>query len=537
MIEGIAYALGGIGLFLLGMIVMTDGLRGLAGESLQHMLANTTHSPFSGALSGTISTAILQSSSATTVAAIGFVSAGLLTFPHALGVIFGANLGTTITGWLVVLFGFKLKLGVLLLPLIFFGVMLKLFSSGWKVQAGLAVAGFGLIFVGIDTLQQGMVVFRDVLTPEQFPGDSWTGRIELLLIGLLITVITQSSSAGVATALVAVNAGTIELPQAVAMVIGMDVGTTVTAVIASIGGSRETRRTAYSHVVFNLLTAIGALLLLSPYMIYIDQFAPAWLSQNPELALVAFHSGFNLISVIVVLPFSYAFARLMYRLVPEFKDRLVERLDQKLLSEPEVALQTARMTLNDIGTVLATRLTFEINNESCDESVGQVRIQTAIDYVQDYLDEIQLHREKERHQKWLLSSIHVADHLQRLLTRSEEHECIRNVIDDELLRPGVERLASLLHLIEGKQEQGAWDKALQLATQNYQFMDEQRESLRAAVMREVAEQREDVDTAEQRLQAIRWLRRVAYHLSRITHHLHNCEQLAGGKLLVEKVTK
>ncbi len=198
---------GGLGLFLLGVILMTDGLKALAGDALHRALSRFTRSPSSGALTGAATTAILQSSSATTVAAVGFVGAGLLSYPQALGVIFGANLGTTVTGWMVALLGFKLELNTLLLPVILVGALSQLFGRGRWRAAGLALAGFGLIFVGIDAMQAAMSGLEGRVTPEHFPDNSWLGRLQLLAIGVLITLVTQSSSAGVATALTALYGG------------------------------------------------------------------------------------------------------------------------------------------------------------------------------------------------------------------------------------------------------------------------------------------------------------------------------------------
>ena len=211
-------ALGGLGLFLFGMTIMTGALRSLADEKMRNLLAHAVSSPSKGAVTGALSTAVLQSSSATTVAAVGFVGAGLLTFSESLGVIFGANIGTTITGWLVALVGFKLNLGQALLPLILIGVLLRMTGRPRLEQAGMTVAGFGLIFVGIDLLQGGLTGLEGRVTPDQFPPDTVLGRLLLVVIGAIVTFITQSSSAGVATALAAVHAGTISLNQAAAMV-------------------------------------------------------------------------------------------------------------------------------------------------------------------------------------------------------------------------------------------------------------------------------------------------------------------------------
>jgi len=216
------------------MIVMTDGLNALTGNAIRSALMRFTRSPLSGATTGAACTALLQSSSATTVAAVGFVGAGLMSFPSALGIIFGANIGTTITGWMVALLGFKLQLGLLVLPLVLIGSIMRLFGSGRVANIGYAIAGFGLIFIGITMLQQGMSDLQELFTFSQAGNDSVTGRIQLLLLGILFTVITQSSSAGVTTTLTALFSGMIGFEQAAAHVIGMDIGTTVTAALATI---------------------------------------------------------------------------------------------------------------------------------------------------------------------------------------------------------------------------------------------------------------------------------------------------------------
>ncbi|MDX1295724.1 MAG: Na/Pi symporter, partial [Sulfurimonadaceae bacterium] len=252
-----AQGIGGLGLFLLGLIVMTDGLRSIAGDAVRAALLRYTRSPYSGAMTGAAGTALMQSSSATTVAAVGFVGAGLMHFSEALGIIFGANLGTTVTGWLVLLFGFKLKLGLLALPLVFIGAVMRLFAKGKWGGIGFAIAGFGLLFVGIAMLQEGMGALQGLISFEQFPADTWSGRLQLLALGMIFTVITQSSSAGVAAALTAMFAGLISFEQAAALVIGMDIGTTVKVAVITVGSNSEVRRTGYSHLIYNLFT--GAL--------------------------------------------------------------------------------------------------------------------------------------------------------------------------------------------------------------------------------------------------------------------------------------
>jgi len=311
MYHEILQAMGGLGLFLLGMVVMTDGLKGLAGDMLRQILTRVTHSPASGALTGAATTAILQSSSATTVAAVGFVSASLLTFPQALGIIFGANIGTTITGWLVALLGFKFKLATIVSPLVLVGVLMRLFGHGKLAATGMALAGFSLIFIAITLLQGVMLGMEGIVTPDDFPADTFTGRLKLVAIGISITLITQSSAAGVAAALAAVHVGTISFPQAMAIVIGMDIATAIKAIVASMGGSVATLRTGLSHVLYNIYSGIVAFLLLTPYALFLDYISPDIVRDNAEIALVGFHTSFNIICVLLILPFTNQFAQLV----------------------------------------------------------------------------------------------------------------------------------------------------------------------------------------------------------------------------------
>ncbi|MEC7907252.1 MAG: Na/Pi symporter [Verrucomicrobiota bacterium] len=192
--EELITAVGGLGFFLFGMAVMTSGLKKLAGERMHHWLGRATNTPVSGALTGATVTAIVQSSSATTAAAIGFVGAGLMTF-QALGILFGANIGTIITGWAVALLGFKLKLGEVSLPLLFIAALLYLNKSRRRLRgSGKALAGFALIFLGIDFLQTGISGARDWIDLSDVQASAFGGRVLLVLIGIALTLITQSSS-------------------------------------------------------------------------------------------------------------------------------------------------------------------------------------------------------------------------------------------------------------------------------------------------------------------------------------------------------
>jgi phosphate:Na+ symporter len=302
---------GGIGLFLIGMIIMTDGLKQIAGKSIRTSLMAYTRSPYSDEVWGAISTSILQSSSKVTVATVGFFRAGLMTFSHSLGVIFGANIGTTMTGWLVLLLGFKFKLGTIALPIIFLGALLRHFAKPQLVPLGLTIAGFGLIFTGISTLQDSMFGLREYFEFEQLSVETLPEKFIVLCFGIIFTLITQSSSAGVAATLTALFSGLIEFEQAAILVIGMDTGTTFTALLATTGASISAKRTGYSHVIYNVLIGSTALLLISPYIWLWETLSAQAIDNHSEVALIAFHTSFNTLGVIILLPFSQQFANLI----------------------------------------------------------------------------------------------------------------------------------------------------------------------------------------------------------------------------------
>jgi len=420
-------AIGGIGLFLLGMTIMTDGLKVLAGREIRSALMRFTKSPTSGAMTGAVSTMILQSSSATIVAAVGFVGVGMMQFTEALGIIFGANIGTTITGWLVVLFGFKFKLAEIALPLIFLGMVLKLFFKGKIATIGYTIAGFSLIFVGITLMQEGMQGFQGILLFENLPADSWIGRLQLLGLGLIATLITQSSSAGVAATLTMLFSNMINFEQAAALIIGMDLGTTVTPLLATIGGSTEVKRTGFSHVIYNVFTAIGAFFLITPYMSLWNLFSAEALGANAEIALVGFHSFFNILGVLIVLPFAHYFAQLIEYLLPTSTDYLYP-LDKALpKKEPKLALIASIQSLEKIFGVMLAYINRHLN-ASVVKSIPLVKIERSVDNVQEYLDEIQINESKDKEWQQLIALLHAINHLERLVDKCQEMEKQSQVI-------------------------------------------------------------------------------------------------------------
>jgi phosphate:Na+ symporter len=515
MVANIIATLGGVGLFLLGMIWLTEGLRGLTGHALRMALARFTRTPYSGALAGAVATAAIQSSSATTVMAVGFVSAGLITFPQALGVIFGANIGTTITGWLVAILGFKLHLGEIVLPLVFVSALLKLFGRERLSMFGTALGGFSLIFVGIDAMQAGMAGFEGIVTPTSFPGDSLFGRLQLVLIGIAITLVTQSSSAGVATALAALGAGAINFPQAAAMVIGMDVGTTFTAVLATVGGATATRRTGLSHVIYNVMTGIMALFLLGPFT---TLAAPLIGDGNGQIALVAFHTCFNVLGVLLVLPFTASFARLISTLVPERGPHLTQHLDRRLLQDADSAVDAVAGTVAEIASAqigfLVERLNHALSYGPLNMSPREIA--DALSELRRFVEEIEPQTPDPRRAGRIVAALHAIDHLERLHFRCNQESRLEALGQDHRLR----RLGCILgRVAEAAMENGNHREAEIRFDRTRRLLRSQRKVYRERLIVSASSGKLDVATVPARLDALRWLHRVSYHLWRIAHHL------------------
>ena len=255
--------LGGIGLFLVGVWMMTEGLKLAAGGLLQRILASATSSPLRGLAAGIFITALVRSSSAVTVATIGFVNAGLMALAPAVWVVFGTNLGTTTTAWLVVLAGTGFDAATMALPLVGIGMILRLVGANRQRTAGLgqAIAGFGVFFLGIGFLQDGFDDVTPMLATLDLDAGAWLAVPAFVALGFALTVVTQSSSAAIAIALTASAGGSVPLLLAAAAVIGTNIGTTSTAAFAAVGATAPARRVAAAHIIFNVVTAVIALAL------------------------------------------------------------------------------------------------------------------------------------------------------------------------------------------------------------------------------------------------------------------------------------
>lgn len=512
--------LGGIGLFLLGMVLLTDGLKAWAGDALRQALVRFTGTPAKAFASGTLVTLMVQSSSATTVTLIGFVSAGLITFPQAVGVVMGASLGTTGTGWVVSVLGLKVSLGFYALPLVGIGAFLRLLAHGRWRSLGLALAGFGLIFVGIETLQAGMQGLAGIFDLARLPSAGLAGHLAALAIGILMTVVMQSSSAAAATTLTALHARAVNFDQAAVLVIGAAIGTTVTGALAAIGGSVPAKRTALTHVLFNLATGLIAVALL-PLLLWGLGLAQRHAGLEPgAVSLAAFHTAFIALGVALFLPFAVPLARRIERLLPDRGPRLTRHLDDSLLHAPAVALEATRRTLIDTTLELVDLL--EPLLESSVAAVDPARRQevaAALEQSQLFFARIPPIVEDEPLSRSRIAQLHAIDHLARLHARLDLPAAARQALLLPTLQPALARCRQVLALarkgLAGRASAG-WraameDRALALA--------ELRRDERLDILRQTAGGDRGPGEALAALDAIRWLERVTNHAWRAAHYL------------------
>lgn len=345
--------IGGLGLFLLAIGMMTEGLKLAAGNALRTLLAKWSKTPFRGVVSGAAMTALVQSSSAVTVASLGFVNAGLLSMRHALGIVYGANIGTTMTGWLVAMVGFKLNIQAVALPMIGVGMILKLLKPNSRLASvGIAIAGFGLFFVGIDSLKTAFEGIVSTFDLSQFKAEGVEGFLMYLVIGFVMTVLTQSSSASIALTITAATSGMVGIYAAGAMVIGANIGTTSTAMFASIGATSSAKRVAAAQVVFNVATAVVAALIL-PLLFGLIHWvtAVAEIDADPGITLAIFHTLFNLLGVALIFPLNDRLARFLEQRFVSLEEEASKpkHLDKNIAQTPDLAVNALILELLSVS--------------------------------------------------------------------------------------------------------------------------------------------------------------------------------------------
>ncbi len=364
--------IGALGVFLFGMKVMSDALLKLAGNRMRSILATMTSNRVLGITTGFLITSVIQSSSATTLMVVGFSNAGLLTLTEAISVIMGANIGTTITAWLITILGFKVSMSAIALPLVGFGFAITFAKKENTKQWGHFIIGFALIFIGIQFLKEAMPDIKN--NPEllsflsKYTDLGYVSVLLFLLIGTILTVVIQSSSATMALTLVMCAQGWIPFEMAAAMVLGENVGTTITANLAAIVGNFQAKRTARAHLIFNLLGVIWMLITFYPFLRVVGWISEKLGSESPYLvaasvpvAISLFHTTFNVLNTFLLVWFIKPIAKLVEKVVPE---RLApeKEIDQpKYLSKETLKYpETAIISLIKESKYLFKRPIFEI---------------------------------------------------------------------------------------------------------------------------------------------------------------------------------
>lgn len=409
--------LGGVGLFLLGMTIMTDGLKAMAGSALRVVLGKAAATPLSGAFWGALVTLLVQSSSAVTMTTIGLVSAGLLTFPQGLGLVFGANVGTTGTGWLVALIGVRVSLSTYALPMIFIGALARLIGGGRIAAAGGALAGFALVLYGLTTLQQGMGGLAETLHPSDLPavlgtpgvglGEGTIGLLSLIVVGLAMTAVMQSSTASIAVTISAFFAGAVNLEQGAALIIGQNIGTATSSALAAIGASTTAKRLALAYVLFKLIAALIAIVAFPFTAPLMKSFSS---SVDGMTLLAAYHTAYNVVGVAVLLPATQWFTRVVERLLPSRQTPLQRALDPSALASPVIAIETARRVIADVVTTTSASV-----SDGGSLSTQATTAASTLEQVRDFLSELKEPPEAEGERLRMTNTLHALDHASRLV--------------------------------------------------------------------------------------------------------------------------
>ncbi len=532
--------LGGVGLFLLGMAVMTDGLKALAGSALRTVLGKAADTPLSGAFWGAIVTLFVQSSSAVTMTTIGLVSAGLLTFPQGLGLVFGANVGTTGTGWLVALIGVRVSLSAYALPMIFVGALAKLLAGGRLAAAGSALAGFALVLYGLTTLQQGMGGLAESLHPSDLPAvlgapdvglmAGSAGLLTLIVIGLAMTAVMQSSTAAIAVTISAFFAGAVSLEQGAALIIGQNIGTATSSALAAIGASTTAKRLALAYVLFKVIAALIAIVAF-PFTSALMKTLSA--SIDGMTLLAAYHTAYNVVGVAILLPATQWFTRVVEQLLPSRETVLERALDPSALANPVIAVETARRVVADVLTASAASVSAALSSAAGAVAHSTTASAAALDEVRDFLSELKEAPETEAERLRMTSTLDALDHAARLVEVLAEgrlsvpHDPRASVLCTQAMRATQAIAGSIISeaALSARAAPIGWSVSSEVAAALTKMetaaseLDALQRDHRAATLSSVAPGKMTAAEAFARVEAVRRLDRIARHASRSAAHL------------------
>ncbi len=363
--------IGALGFFIFGMKVMSEGIQKAAGASLRKILGAMTSTRFLGVGTGFLITCLIQSSSATTVMVVSFVNAGLLSLTESIGVIMGANIGTTITGWLVALFGFKFKIAQFALPVLAIGFPM-IFTNKDKLKSwGEFIIGFALLFMGLDALKDSVPDIKSNPEAVAFIADyADTGFLSTLLfvlIGTILTIVVQSSSAAMAITLVLCNQGVIPLSIGAAIVLGENIGTTITANLAAAVANIHAKRAAMAHLIFNIFGVFWIVLIFDPFLHLVESMwvpfhnmlksiNPDFVKSETEMQLSLFHTTFNVFNTFLLVWFVNKIAKIVTKIIPSKgesdEEFHLEYISTGMLATAELSIYEAQKEIAKFGKLV-----------------------------------------------------------------------------------------------------------------------------------------------------------------------------------------
>src|SRR5262245_1874246 len=507
--------LGGLGMFLLGIHHLTEGLKGLAGDSLRRALQQVVSGRFSAVSAGVVFTALIQSSTAATLTVIGFVSAGLVTFPQAVGVIVGATLGTTTTPWMVAFFGFRVSISAGALPLLGVGAFLWLITKGKLRSFGAILAGFGLLFTGIAYLQTGMEGIEWNL--DDIAGHGPAAMWILAGIGVAMTIVMQSSSAAAATTLVALHAGSLTFEQGCAMIVGQSVGSAATTALVAIGGNLAVRRSALAHVSCSAIVAVLGMLFLGPLTSAADWVGARLDDPDGVLALAAFSSIFKLAGILVFYPWLDRFSDLIIRISGTGSESAVSRLEPIVAQAGgPIALEAAWRAAMEVahGAIGA------VERRLAGQAVAYDPPAEAVQQVENFLASLSLETtDLATFGGRLVRLSHALDHLTELhddLKRAPA--AAADCQPPAAFETGARALAAWLDATRDPKAKPDADvfEAIEDASKQ---LDDARKSGREKLLEDLALQRTPAATARAGLDALAWGASTLYHAWRLAESL------------------
>lgn len=329
--QNMTVILAGIAIFLIGMFFMQDGFKQLSGGMLEKLLQKFTSNSIYAIVTGVISTTVVQSSTITTLLTISFVGTGLLTLAQGIGVIFGSNLGSSSTAWIVALLGGGVKISDYAMPMLVIGIVLRFGKTNVLKGSGNVLLGLGFIFLGIDYMKNGFEDFKETIDLAAYSMEGYLGILTYIAIGIFVTVVVQSSAATLAIVITALNLESISYINALSLTIGANIGTVLTAYLVSLASNEDAKRVAMSHVLFNFITAVIITIFIYQIQYFVDTASPylGISDTNYGLKLAFFHSLYSIVGILLLTPFIPKMEQLLHKIV---KDKKVEIFEPKYIS-------------------------------------------------------------------------------------------------------------------------------------------------------------------------------------------------------------